>query len=409
MQSQVAQADLEDQPAHTINTRVSNKTAHPGQIIHNNMQKHHSPAEVQAVNNAKKADKLIKKLIDEQAHHDALDKIAEEEERLFLEDLARHCVAERPDMDLSKHAVKASKLKKITSRVVDVSDGEEGGASMSEGLSLPDINTPEFTWDDVEVEAASSTVVNILDTDSQDCKYKPARDEEQSNCEDMDVNVIPQKKTSSTSKGKAALKATSGKKTDGEWNDDETTDMGCKWVVPRAPPKPLQEILHRPSVPPFTQNYQPEPTSDIAAVATTNTPAIAGSSARSNQKVTIHDLPFPRGQCASRHLEFLPTLKQLWVEKFPELADTAEDRALIIIARATIRDHRSAIGKAAVAVVANLIPTDATTPQKGTPVSPRGLGIVPRASDLERLEGRWDSTQAPMQHVSRRNEWRTIR
>lgn len=96
----MAQADLEDQPARTINTCASNKTAHPGQIIRDNTQKHRSSAEVRAANNAKKADKLMKSLIDDQAHHNALDKIAEEEECLFLEDFARRCVAECPDIDV---------------------------------------------------------------------------------------------------------------------------------------------------------------------------------------------------------------------------------------------------------------------------------------------------------------------
>ncbi|KDQ31980.1 hypothetical protein PLEOSDRAFT_1100496 [Pleurotus ostreatus PC15] len=253
----MAQADLEDQPARTINTCASNKTAHPGQIICDNTQKHRSSAEVRAANNAKKADKLMKSLIDDQAHHNALDKIAEEEECLFLEDFARHCVAECPDIDvggesgtnrdvsfqLSKHAMKASKPKKVTSRVVNVSDGKEGGASMSEGPSLPDINAPDFTWEDVEVQEVDSvTVVDVSDTDSQDHEYQPTRDEERSDVEDMDVIAIPEKKTSSTSKGKAA-QATSGKRERGVVQADvlaqrerlrEATLVGTKWKAQGA-------------------------------------------------------------------------------------------------------------------------------------------------------------------------------
>ncbi|KAG9217552.1 hypothetical protein CCMSSC00406_0008479 [Pleurotus cornucopiae] len=526
--SKMPHQDLEDKPARTINTRASNKNAHPGQIIRNNTQKRRSSAEVQAANNAKKADRLMKNLLEDQAHHDALEKIAEEEERLFLEDLARRCVAERPDMDSSKPAAKASKPQKFTGGVVDVSDGEEE-AAMSEGPSLPDIDAPEFTgWD--EVEAVVDPIVDVSDTDSRDEEYQPAA-KEQSEDEDMEV---PQKRTGklTATKNKVTAHTTGGKKergivgvsvnaqrerlreamsvgtkrkaqgastggsiTDqesgkrakttglgglrkdwqapnqkpeqrlnsalttlnaraqlehedesstnlnngdddvenhGEWDDDEPTDMvkavrnskgtsrgpssqttrnmsqhGMKLSIASAPtrgrasdsqtansqtkPSARSNMSHVPSAlsPPFrvTQDYQPESTSDVTAI---NTPATAERSVHSKEKVTFRDLPFPKGHwsayakkwkvvraslinwsgtlpdmfSASSHPEFLPTLKQLWIEMFPELAHAAEDRSLIIVAGATIRDHRSAMGKAAVTVVASVIPKTATTPEK---------------------------------------------
>lgn len=113
----------------------------------------------------------------------------------------------------------------------------------------------------------------------------------------------------------------------------------------RKPPARLDMPSHGPSA--------LDSTSDVTA----GTPATAGGSVRSKDKVTFHDLPFPKGRwsayakkwkvvraslinwsgtlpdmfSASSHPEFLPTLKQLWIESFPELADAAEDRSLIIV------------------------------------------------------------------------------
>ncbi|KAF9487605.1 hypothetical protein BDN71DRAFT_1513803 [Pleurotus eryngii] len=100
----------------------------------------------------------------------------------------------------------------------------------------------------------------------------------------------------------------------------------------------------------------------------------------------VQDLPFPPGQgpayskkwrnyqaslinwsgtlhdmfSATAHPKFTTTVKTLWIEIFPELAEHVDNRAIIPLAGATLGNHRSAMGKAAVALTANLVPTSSS-------------------------------------------------
>ncbi|KAL4261303.1 hypothetical protein AB1N83_007470 [Pleurotus pulmonarius] len=153
----------------TMNTRASNKTAHPGQIVNDSKQKRRSPSEVQAAKNAKKADILAKLLADTHEREASAQRVAIEEDRLHNEDVARKQVAERPDLAMAED-LEENQLSVDEPSMESVID-DEGMDSVGYSSPLPDVDVVFDYHRGANTQHANNElgddVVDVSDTQSE--------------------------------------------------------------------------------------------------------------------------------------------------------------------------------------------------------------------------------------------------
>ncbi|KAF9492165.1 hypothetical protein BDN71DRAFT_1433381 [Pleurotus eryngii] len=400
-----------------IGTCASNKTTRPAKIILDNKQKRHSSAEVKAEKIAKNANILTKKLADNKAHQLSLRAIAAEEDQLRMQDM--DCWGEsfvnngQQDEDFEMVDPVQHHGDTTAGAVVNVSDDD------TDGLSLPLDEPDDFYYDNVDCEDDGDfmPVVDVKDTEAS-LAAPGVSDKEHTNM------AMWRKSASTTSKGKKA----SGNKQKGhekglsmDKDSKHAKTAGIGGI--RADWKPTQKRSQSQAVSSgpivnkavddqdndlpgeFDDNedhnigkVQNQTTLGSTATKVDVTKTKAGSGIRDTSQAeshtyALHDLPFPEGEglyysmlwremraslinwsgtlpdmfSAVGHPDFANVVCTLWLEKFTVLHDKVDHPAIIAMAGATLTDHRSAIGKAALAAVTNKVPV-CTPPHEATDI-----------------------------------------